>query len=205
MDKTVRPKIVVRRHSVSLIEIIIAMVILSLVTAGLSISIAKHSRSIAFNKTCDRLEKMCFQAFRFSAINIHVTNVTIQKRNNQWEAYVCLWGYDDIMRRATQNCSDLKDLRGIRTIRVNGQSVSELTLQFFGSDGLALVYGLDEYGHPLKRVDFIHIIEGKEVKTPEIVIESSLNDVRARSLPLEQYLPSPESYQSFPSEYTHCD
>jgi type II secretory pathway pseudopilin PulG len=205
MEKTIRQKTTANRRSVSLIEIIVAMVILSLVTAGLSISIAKHSRRIAFNKTCDRLEKMCFQAYRFSAINVHATNVIIQKEKDQWEAYVSLWGNNDIMRKITQNCSDLKDLRSIRAIRVNGQNVSGLTLQFFGSEGLALITGIDEYGHPLKHIDFIHIVEGKEVKTPEIIIESDLNDVQTRSIPLQNYLSSPKSYLSFPNEYTHDD
>lgn len=194
-----------RRLSISLIEVIVALVLFSAMVAGLSASRALYNRKTLFVKTCDRLEKLCFQAYRFSAINVHVTTVVLQKEKGQWEAYLSLWGKSDTMQRVTQNCSNLKNLHWIRSIQVDGHSVSHLELQFFGNEGLALISGRDEYDHPLPPIDFIHKIEKTKQEKPTITIESSLQGVGVRKLALDHYCSPVTEYPSFPNEYIQCE
>ncbi len=207
------PPRVVTNHSISLVEVIIALVILSATIGGLVLSGADRNKKSQFTHSRDRIQHLCHQAYRFSAMNIHVTTVVLHKNDdNQWEAYLSLWGDSDTMLRVTQNCKQLKDLKWVQNVLVDGQSVSELELQFFGHEGLSGVYAKNAWGSHLPEFDLIHAPGRTKPQIPQITFEAPFSEIdpltkrntkAKRALDLERFAIAATDYPPFPNEYTH--
>ena len=146
------------------------------------------------------------QAFRFSSISGHVSDVIISKGSDGWVGELTLWGKDssDISILA-RNCESIGRLSGVYSAALNGQTISGASFRFFGSHGLVAVRAFDQYGGELSEEDirFFRDVAASHAE-PELVLTlfPTSNPSPVELLSLKAYCMTTPHHPPFPNELT---
>ena len=192
------------RRSFSLIELIVAVLILALAASGLFLGLHRSIRTVRIQSSKERLEQLFMQAFRFSSISGHVSDVIISKRPDGWIGELTLWGKDssDITLLA-RNCEAISRLPGVLSAALNGREISGASFRFFGSHGLVAVCAFDQYGEGLseEEVRFFRDVAASRVE-PELVLTlfPTPNPTPVEELSLKAYFITALYHPPFPNE-----
>ena len=194
------------RRSFSLIEVIVAVLILTVAAGGLFLGLGRSIRIVRIQSSKERLERLFSQAFRLSSISGHVSDVIISKGSDGWVGELTLWGKDssDITALA-RNCEAIGRLPGVHSAALNGKEISGASFRFFGSHGLIAVCAFDQYGGEFSEEDirFFRDIAASHAE-PELILTlfPTPSPSPAETLSLEAYFMTTLHHPQFPNELT---
>ena len=192
------------RRSFSLIEVVVALLILGVAAGALLFGIDRSIRAVRFQSSKERLERLFLQAFRFSSISGHVSDVIISKNPDGWVGELALWGESaSSLPILVRNCESIGKLSGIHSILLNGCEVNSVSFRFFGSHGLVAVCAYDRFERELAPEDFRFARDSAHAE-PELVLSlyPTPNPAPVESLSLKSYFLTAPHYPPFPNEYT---
>ena len=192
------------RRSFSLIEVVVALSILAITAGVLLFGLGRSIRAIQTQTSRERLERLFLQAFRFSSVSGHVSDVIISKGPDGWVGELALWGQDSSNTHIlARTCESIGQLSGIHSMFLNDCEIESASFRFFGSHGLLTVCAYDRYERELSSTD-IRFSRDSGSSTPELVLTicPTPNPTSAEAISLKSYFMTTPQHPPFPNEYT---
>jgi prepilin-type N-terminal cleavage/methylation domain-containing protein len=194
-----------KRHSFTLIEVLVAIALMAIVASGIALGINRSVQASHAKTSKERIERMLLQSFRFAAVSGHVADVVIvQKEGENFEGYINLWETDSKnLSILAQNCKSIGALSGIQSIDLNDRSINKAVFRFFGCHGLCAVHAYDGSERELAPAEFGFSPEaaGQKNTDLEIRLRTKENQDPFAKISLQPYLLSVPRHLPFPDEY----
>ena len=194
-----------KRHSFTLIEVLVAIALMAIVAGGIVLGIKRSVQATHVKTSKERIERMLLQAFRFAAVSGHVADVVIvQKEEGEFEGYINLWETDSKnLSILAQNCKSIGALPGIQSVGLNDRPINKVIFRFFGGHGLSIVHAYDSSERELAPGEFGFLPEtaGQKKIELEISLRTTENQDPSAKISLHPYLLSIPRHLPFPDEY----
>jgi type II secretory pathway pseudopilin PulG len=193
------------RRSFTLIEIVVAFSVLAIAAGALIFGLNRSIRAVKTQCSKERLERLFLQAFRFSSISGHVSDVLISKEPEGWVASLTLWeNTSKEVHKLAQKSKNMGQLGGIHSILINDCEVQSASFRFFGGHGLLTVCANDQFDKELSSVDLRFLRDAHSNIEPELIvsIHPTPDSTHVETISLKPYFMTTPSHPTFPSEYT---
>jgi prepilin-type N-terminal cleavage/methylation domain-containing protein len=195
----------VTRRSFSLIEVVVALSILAVTAGALLFGLGRSIRAIQTQTSRERLDRLFLQAFRFSSVSGHVSDVIISKGPDGWVGELALWGQDSSNTLTlARTCESIGQLSGIHSVFLNDCEITSASFRFFGSHGLITVCAYDRYERELSPADIRFSRDGgSSTPEPELVLTicPAANPTSVEAISLKSYCMTAPQHPPFPNDY----
>lgn len=193
-----------RSHSFTLVEILVALVIISVIAGSLVLGIGRSIQSVRARTSKERLERLFQQAFRFSSVSGHISDVIITKGPNGWEGALSLWentASDTLL--FARSCHSISQLSGTETICLNDLEFHGAIFRFFGGHGLSHIEAFDASGRTTYASDLQTIEDNLADRQPEVTItlRPSNHSTVSEQVSMDPYLKTVPHPLPFPNEF----
>ena len=191
-----------KRCSATLVEVLIALIIISTMLSALSFAIFRANASAQFSQSADRIEHLFSQAIHFSSLTGKEGSVILYKTNKQW------YGYFDLFTSSAKRFTALTkappssiQLKQLSKIRLNDHYLSEIKLSFYAHTGLFYIEAKDEFGSLLTAHQL-----GFNFSNPEKKSDFSLelfplaSHLSKKSIYRENFVTTIHTYVPFPND-----
>lgn len=195
------------RRSFTLIEVVVAFSILAMTMGALLFGLSRSIQAVRTQSSKERLERLFLQAFRFSSISGHVSDVIISKNSDGWAGSLTLWDNNATnIHLLARHCESIGQLGGIHSILLNDCEIQSATFRFFGGHGLTSVCAVDQYGRELPPADFRFVRDAYSNAEPELIlsIHPTQNSTLVETVSLKTYFMTAPRHPPFPNEYTQA-
>jgi len=187
----------IRRFSLSLVELTIAMLILLTGLGVFTSGYLRGRKDTDFRQAARRIKELCSQASRFSTLTGRQGRVILRKKGEEWSGYLSLIGPvegESDIRKLTKR----QTLKHIDSIKFDSSLLAEVQLLFYSRRGLYSIEAKDSYE---KKIPLSGLGEfDDKIKELNMVVVPKVSSLSSVTIDLKPFITTVHNYAPISSD-----